>query len=81
MDGHRRISATTLVPPPILSGASIVLEQLPRVDLETFRNSGNVIDRENAQSPEQAAAFVLNAIYSRQVSVLPALQPAASELR
>ena len=36
---------------------------------------------ENAANPKQAAAAVLNAIYSRQVSVLPALQPAASELR
>jgi hypothetical protein len=38
-------------------------------------------DLQNANSPKQAAAFVLNAIYSRQQSVLPALQPAASELR
>jgi hypothetical protein len=38
-------------------------------------------DLENAQSSKQAAAAVLSAIYSRQVSVLPALQPAASELR
>jgi hypothetical protein len=33
-----------------------------------------------ASNPENAAAFVLNAIYSRQVSQCPALQPAASEL-
>jgi hypothetical protein len=38
-------------------------------------------DLRNANSPKQAAAFVLNAIYSRQQSVLPALQPAASGLR
>jgi hypothetical protein len=38
-------------------------------------------DLQNADSPKRAAAAVLNAIYSRQVSVLPALQPAASELR
>jgi hypothetical protein len=36
---------------------------------------------QRAKSPNQAAAFVLNAIYSRQQSVFPALQPAASELR
>src|SRR5258708_29046620 len=35
---------------------------------------------ENAENAKQAAAHVLNAIYSRQQSVLPALQPAASEL-
>jgi hypothetical protein len=36
---------------------------------------------ETANSPEQAAKSVLEAIYSRQVSQNPALQPAASELR
>ena len=35
---------------------------------------------DTAQNPENAAAFVLNAIYSRQVSQTPALQPAASEM-
>jgi len=38
-----------------------------------------VSELQNAESPNQAAAFVLNVIYSRQVSVCPALQPAASE--
>jgi hypothetical protein len=33
-----------------------------------------------AQNPKQAAAVVLNEIYSRMKSQLPALQPAASEL-
>lgn len=33
-----------------------------------------------AQTPKQAAALVLNAIWSRQVADNPALQPAASEL-
>lgn len=33
-----------------------------------------------ARNAEQAAALVLNAIYSRQVADNPALQPAASEL-
>ncbi len=32
---------------------------------------------QNARNPKQAAAFVLNAIYSRARAVLPALQPAA----
>ena len=36
---------------------------------------------ETSSSPEQAAKSVLEAIYSRQVSQNPALQPAASELR
>jgi len=35
---------------------------------------------QTADSPQEAAAHVLNAIYSRQVSENPALQPAASEL-
>lgn len=35
---------------------------------------------ESTQSPKRAAMHVLNAIYSRMQSVLPALQPAASEL-
>lgn len=37
-------------------------------------------DLNAADSPKLAASFVLNVIYSRQVSVCPALQPAASEL-
>jgi hypothetical protein len=35
----------------------------------------------HASSPESAAGMVLNAIYARQQAQLPALQPAASELR
>jgi hypothetical protein len=35
---------------------------------------------QGARSPEQAATFVLNEIYSRLQSENPALQPAASEL-
>jgi hypothetical protein len=38
-------------------------------------------DLQNAESAEQAAAFVLNTTYSRQVSENPTLQPATSELR
>jgi hypothetical protein len=38
-------------------------------------------DLETAESAKQAAARLLSAIYSRQQAELPALQPAASELR
>lgn len=37
-------------------------------------------DVQLAQTPKQAAALVLNAIWNRQVAANPALQPAASEL-
>lgn len=36
---------------------------------------------QRASNPRSAASLVLSAIYSRQVSENPALQPAASELR
>lgn len=45
---------------------------------EQASNLLNSLDQ--AKSPQQAAAFVLNAIWSRQQSQNPALQPAASEL-
>ena len=50
----------------------------PESEQEQQQNLLN--DLRGARSPEQAAAFVLNAIWDRQVSQNPALQPASSEL-
>lgn len=45
------------------------------------QESGLLKDLREASSPENAAALVLNSLHARMQSQLPALQPAASELR